>query len=661
MLRSLVGSEMCIRDRMSSMRISPPRWAIQEVLRNSNAPPSLALRSGGGGGLDDSGTSQLIRSVMRNRAIIGTSIVHGLPIPDRLRPGSSRSHLGGGGNTKTLASAPPPSLMENLPMSFRKAMSHFGRFTKEELGQTQLGDETNSKPTNVHPLPVLTVDDASSTSVAAGTDEKSSQNTTTSPKATTQQDLSFALAIEVEQIWNRRLDVLDAIVRAATLPPSTSIAVELSRVLENSGRSFPANRGLFGLQYQDNLAYTGSAGIVNGRYWNTIRPTVGCASISKQCEEPDGCRYFCNMDYFLAADGFSTSPFSSTTRVSSATASNSRYSHQVIGFGSNNEYDWEVSLVDAFNRADKAFAAGGGGGEGDSTTSTTSIRNGIGRVTVFDCTVRSWTPPKHLTDAAIGFGHGTYCLNNVVHHQPPGRQVSGGAPSTISFPFLKRSLSVEWESNPLHIKRYTPPEGSSAATPSGSTTSTKADVVVAEGGGGAVVVEGSGGGGVEGTKVSPPFYNPNVFDEVSILKLDVEGFEHRTLPNWLTSELSDLGRTRLSKTSSQLSSSSSTGGDSTSSSTTNTNNDLITFDVDAPNTFTISHYGMELHRLGHKANYAAGYTGALRTHYTLMQLYALGFTMFGQEKNPTDYCCFEIGMVHYRHYVRSETWHVQKA
>jgi len=280
--------------------------------------------------------------------------------------------------------------------------------------------------------------------------------------------------------------------------------------------------------------------------------------------------------------------------------------------------------VDAFNRADKAFAAGGGGDD----SIAVSTRNGIGRVTVFDCTVRSWTPPKHLTQAPIGFGHGTYCLNNVVHHQPPGRQAV--APSTISFPFLKKSLSVEWESNPLHIKRYTPPEG--------TTSSAK--------------VEGGDGGGVEGINVPPPFYNPNVFDEVSILKLDVEGFEHRTLPNWLTSELSDLGRTRLSKSHSLTTAGATKGvGDSS----------LITFDIDAPNTFTVSHYGMELHRLGHKANYAAGYTGALRTHYTLMQLYALGFAMFGQEKNPTDYCCFEIGMVHYRHYVRSETWHVQKA
>ena len=70
---------------------------------------------------------------------------------------------------------------------------------------------------------------------------------------------------------------------------------------------------------------------------------------------------------------------------------------------------------------------------------------------------------------------------------------------------------------------------------------------------------------------------------------------------------------------------------------------------------------MELHRLGRKDNRAASYAGALRTHYTLMQLYALGFAMFGQEKNPTDYCCYEIGMVHYRHYVRSETWHAIKA
>ena len=604
---------------MGSMRISPPRWAVEALVGTGKTADGgdarpLAIN------LDASPTTQILRSLTRNRASIAMSLVHGTPVTERLRPLSSRGGLGISPVTVASPSSAshPANVMAGLSPAFKKAMIRFGQFSRGEAGASGATDGTENRTGDTALLPILVVDEE-----GGAVDSSMSESTTFS-----REDLTVALAVEVEQIWIRRLAVLDAIVSTATIPPA--LAAELGRLLPRSTFSFSANRGLFGLEYQTNLPYTGSGAIVNGRFWNTIRPTVGCASIHKQCEEPDGCRYFCNLDYMLAVDGFKTSPFSST-RSPDAPPGRDRYGHQVIGFGSNNEYDWEVSLAGAFERANRAFAGTAaeaktpGDGEPDHHT------NILGRVTVFDCTVKNWSPPKQLTGVEVGFGHGTYCLDNRLNL--PRNMYSAGS-STISFPFLKHLLADMWSSNPLKVRRYTTPDvGPQGVPPIEHKEADDTQLIT-----------------------PPPFFNPLVFDEVSIMKLDVEGFEHRTLPQWLTSELSDLGRTRLERWR-QASVPHPRGSRVRDSG----GGHLIAFDTEAPSTFTVSHYGMELHRLGHKDNRAASYAGALRTHYTLMQLYALGFAMFGQEKNPTDYCCYEIGMVHYRHYVRSETWHAIKA
>eukprot|EP00743_Colponemidia_sp_Colp-15_P020345 GILK01026375.1.p1 GENE.GILK01026375.1~~GILK01026375.1.p1 ORF type:complete len:133 (-),score=11.44 GILK01026375.1:14-412(-) len=36
--------------------------------------------------------------------------------------------------------------------------------------------------------------------------------------------------------------------------------------------------------------------------------------------------------------------------------------------------------------------------------------NTIGRITVFDCTLKKWTPPSFLSEGNVGFGHASYCL-----------------------------------------------------------------------------------------------------------------------------------------------------------------------------------------------------------------------------------------------------------
>lgn len=316
---------------------------------------------------------------------------------------------------------------------------------------------------------------------------------------------------------------------------------------------------------------------VNGKFWNMIRPTASCTSLVRLCEKPDGCRLLCNAEYLLRAG-------------------NASYYHRLAGFGSNNEYDWETSLAKMFDAASQSASHG------------TAKANKIGWFSVFDCTLgagsRAWAPPDYLVQSEIGFGYASKCLD--------------GHPSETSYSLkdLKQVL--------LSSEAATRAEKAHDAITRRSVSSS------------ALAASSN-----RHQELHPPLRGNHAavryFDGVSILKIDVEGYEFNTVPAWARDELRNIGA-------------------SSSEAVLKGNKAMIDFEVAASDYFSVSLLSMEFHRAGHRYNHAAALRGALRAHYTLLHIYSLGFVLAGQEKNHQDNCCYELVWVHYRHFVRSEVW-----
>lgn len=305
----------------------------------------------------------------------------------------------------------------------------------------------------------------------------------------------------------------------------------------------------------------------NGKFWNMLRPTATCSSLVRMCELADGCRLLCNAPYLIRA-GLSLE------------SAGVPVAHRLVGFGSNNEYDWELSLNNLFLSAGSVVP-----------------QHSIGSFSVFDCTLtssgnRKWTPPAELVDGKIGFGYASKCLDGVASDTSITlgdlkdllQKTEGGATTSIT----RTSL------NPL-----------SQETQQAARARRWGDV--------------------------------RVFDGISILKVDVEGYEFNALPAWGRDELQNLAATSPEAVAEHSKS-------------------PIDMEISIPKYWSVSLLSMEFHRMGHKGNYAATLRGALRTHFTMLHLYGLGFLMVGQERNHQDNCCFELAWAHYRHYVRSEMW-----
>ena len=439
-----------------------------------------------------------------------------------------------------------------------------------------------------------------------------------------------------------------------------------------SGPSVGAARGLFAsrahyaLQYFSNIAYSHERGR-EGKFWNAIRPVVGCSGLAKQCEHADGCRYTCNFDYLLGAEALpppSSSSSSASAHASNVSAPIMRYAHQAVGIGSNNQFGWELGMADAFKRAAAANANGivvSSPRANSSEEALFALPNVLGRVTVFDCTLEAWRVPAFLSEGNVGFGHASYCFAN--KDSPPRPRKAGprdklrdtsAIPAGLSYTSLRQFINSdglypgnyegsapnmargERAPNP-YVRRF--PTHPRAAL---NTHDTEVNDFAARGG--AVVSANSGrlGAGDSSKAVPSPLYvDYATFDELAVFKIDVEWFEHSTFPNFARAELLDLRRHRRPLPTSS-----------------------IYFDVDAPNTATYGQFQVELHRLTDKNRMhrwpTRSYDNSLRTHYVLMQLYAMGSAVFAQEKNPFSYCCYELALTHYRHFVRSEIWHSEK-
>jgi hypothetical protein len=236
------------------------------------------------------------------------------------------------------------------------------------------------------------------------------------------------------------------------------------------------------------------------------------------------------------------------------------------------------------------------------------VIHALGWITVFDCTLgsgaRAWSPPELLTTSPIGFGFASKCLD---------AESSSKSYSIRDLKAVLLSSEEDFIAGKMHpdVTR--------------KNVSTEAKTV----------------GRLHHQSVRTNSRSPSVryFDGISLLKVDVEGYEFNAIPAWARDELRCMGQTQPK----QFEAGSSA---------------LIDFEVAAKDYFSVSLLSMEFHRSGHKYPHGAGLRGALRAHYMLLHIYSLGFIMTGQEKNHQDNCCYELVWVHYRHFIRSEVWMV---
>lgn len=377
------------------------------------------------------------------------------------------------------------------------------------------------------------------------------------------------------------------------------------------GRVFSSGNhvlAMFPLEY-DAESYGGQRP-VNGKFWNMIRPTASCTSLVRLCEKPDGCRLLCNAEYLLHA-GLQSKQHNHNGGV---------YHHRMAGFGSNNEYDWEMSLVKMFNRGAKSASR--------SIPAPREQQDGgavhsIGWFTVFDCTLgsgnRQWSPPAALTEQPIGFGYASKCLD------------AKSSATAYGFADVKRVLQSsevaqkEGRQHDAITRRKVSPSTIAAVVSSDSEQPAHHSW---------------------NTRRSPGSPRVRLFDALSVLKVDVEGYEFNAMPEWARDELRNLGETSGSADALAKGSATRAKGSSW----------LIDFEHAIHQYFSVSLLSMEFHRSGHKYPHGANLRGAQRSHYTLLHIYSLGFVMAGQEKNHQDNCCYELVWVHYRHFIRSEIW-----
>jgi hypothetical protein len=408
------------------------------------------------------------------------------------------------------------------------------------------------------------------------------------------------------------LSTIAALLESSAADLSTFVLEQQKHIRDSRGTGFRSgNRvlAMFPIEY-DAESYGGQRP-VNGKFWNMIRPTASCTSLVRLCEKPDGCRLLCNAEYLLHAG------------LQAPHQHMDEYHHRMAGFGSNNEYDWEMSLVKMFQRAKKGIAPSAS--KSNPFVSSDIVVHDIGWFTVFDCTLgsgnRQWSPPDALTKSPIGFGYASKCLD------------AKASATAYGFGDVKRVLveseiaAKEGRQHETITRRKVCPDTLATVIVDSSKDLAHRSWVASSRDGGATQVR--------------------LFDGLSILKVDVEGYEFNAIPEWARDELRNLGAT-------------SGATDALAKGTASGSNDgknlLIDFEHAIDSYFSVSLLSMEFHRSGHKYNHGASLRGAQRSHYTLLNIYSLGFLMAGQEKNHQDNCCYELVWVHYRHFVRSEIW-----
>lgn len=232
--------------------------------------------------------------------------------------------------------------------------------------------------------------------------------------------ISLQLVIDMTQRGSpaRDLDVWEELRALQKRPPSLRS--------NHSGRftNSPLLRRLSLFHLDFGLPHYDGQGPKNGKFWTSIRPTLQCSSFRRLCSAPDGCRFLCNREYLLFSREYARHSKQLPLIHSMATESvlprdvEKRIRQwNIVGFGSNNEFDWEDSLLEVFS---------------EPSQSSTRRKNHIRSLTTFDCTIQTLKPSKPVAES-LEFGFAAKCLDrhlsnqsipmkalrNVLRQQPP--------------------------------------------------------------------------------------------------------------------------------------------------------------------------------------------------------------------------------------------------
>ncbi|CUG88910.1 membrane-associated protein, putative [Bodo saltans] len=462
------------------------------------------------------------------------------------------------------------------------------------------------------------------------------------------------------------VDDLAALFSSASNLPLQSTSSTLAEVLEKRAAELATTpnlvgpedaRSLFPLNYDD-VPYSQSRPL-NGKFWNMLRPTAGCSSIVRLCEIPDGCRLLCNGEYLLHAGrkrqsdnvkavvtGVQSSHHAAgdgaalPTIVAEAqpkqqlqgVQSNKQYHHRIIGMGCNNQFDWELSLLSLFQNTEAL------------STGHHQHHHRIGWMTSMDCTItlapgrRQWKVPGILKRSAVGYTGASVCAGSSSFF--PKVSSSSINATTLIGPRDLKAFQLKNEATwglPTQadqpLVRFTAHPDAIAASQRRirQTTEThQGNISETENNEFPMLSTAAGG--------SSSSRSPLWFDALTILKIDIEGFEWKYIPAWIRGEFKSLSLNAPPQAVAQGST------------------DAIDFATAVPEFFTVSLFSLEFHRIGFRNITGASSYGALRTHWLSLQVHALGFLMIAHEKNEYSQCCFEYSYVHVRHFIKSEMW-----
>lgn len=351
---------------------------------------------------------------------------------------------------------------------------------------------------------------------------------------------------------------------------ATSTSADIKSAWENLGKSPKAasdnNDGLSILHPAEQLFHLeyhrkqyGQQDPHKQKYMYLWRPTASCFELQRECEAPDGCRYYCNFAYLQNAkeQSLDGKPFH----------------HRLLGFGGNNDYDWELSMVKNFGYE------------------KTAVHNKVYSMTTFDCTLKQWTPPEELKSKPIGWGGASFCVGD--------RTGNIGGRNFVAFNEMKQRI-LESESTGKH-------------------PTVLRNLMAAD---------------------APVPVNTENFDEVSVLKCDIEGSEVPVMYTWVDGETKSFNNNKDLQ--SQIEASQKDGTFL-----------MIDFAKIIPEFFTVSTVLMEIHGI---SGNPMGEVGTFRTQHLLQQLTQMGYVMVSMEKNFFGDLAYEFNFVHYRYFVRSEIW-----
>jgi hypothetical protein len=358
------------------------------------------------------------------------------------------------------------------------------------------------------------------------------------------------------------------------------------------------SQSVFTLNYDDKTYFDSLQS--NSKFWSMLRPTAGCSTTTRICENAEGCRYVCNPEYLLYAgrrDGSSAADLVQTPP----------YHHRIIGMGSNNEYAWELSLLSLF---------------GGTSALSKEKAHRIGWLTAFDCTVtvaagdRQWNVPAALKEAPVGFTAASVCgggARKQAHDYLAAKAVKS----------LQLKLEATWGQEFIGqpIMRFKAHPESLEATQRRGTDLENHGFVMSQ-----------------KTSNGKHLISPRWFDALTILKVDTTGTEWKLIPAWIRGEMYGVGAHSPARTIEQGST------------------DVVDFDAVASNFFTVSLFSLQFHRLGMGEEVGYSAAGALRAHWLSLQTQALGFMMVAHESDERGHCCYENTYVHVRHFIKSEVW-----